>query len=189
MTDLDLRCLAARNRTTTICTSPPPTYIYGVTSSHRKQSLTLKQASEGLCRAVLQLRLIPSKAHCLCLADLSHCFVSRAQTVPANFSFSRLVVVDFSSLFSTAVAMEKIKAALHIHDKTPVPGDGAVGYMQNPSSSDQQGPTATELWGSGNADIIHHKKGDTVAAAAAESGKVRQHWTISFPKWACQAGC
>ena len=70
--------------------------------------------------------------------------------------------------------MEKIKAALHIHDKTPVPGDGALGNMQNPGSSDQQGPTSTELWGSGNAEIAHQKKGDSVGAAAAalEGGRV-----------------
>jgi hypothetical protein len=66
-----------------------------------------------------------------------------------------------------SVTMEKIKAALHIHDKTEVPGDGAVGNMQNPSSSDE-GPTSEELWGSGNADTKHHHshKGDTLAAAA-----------------------
>jgi len=64
--------------------------------------------------------------------------------------------------------MEKIKAALHIHDKTEVPGDGAVGNMQNPSSSDA-GPTSEELWASGNADTKHHQshKADTLAAAAA----------------------
>jgi hypothetical protein len=69
--------------------------------------------------------------------------------------------------------MEKIKAALHIHDKTEVPGDGAIGNMQNPSS-EPQGPTSTELWGSGNAGAIHHHdhKGDTVAAAAKEASKV-----------------
>ena len=67
--------------------------------------------------------------------------------------------------------MEKIKAALHIHDKTEVPGDGAVGNMQNPSSSDG-GPTSEELWGSGNADTKHHHshKSDTLAAAAAAPG-------------------
>lgn len=69
--------------------------------------------------------------------------------------------------------MEKIKAALHIHDKTEVPGDGAIGNMQNPSSSDA-GPTSEELWGAGNAGNKHHHshKGDTVAAAAAESSNV-----------------
>jgi hypothetical protein len=68
--------------------------------------------------------------------------------------------------------MEKIKAALHIHDKTEVPGDGLVGNMQNPSSD--TGPTSTELWGDGNASSKHHHShtGDTVAAAAAESSKV-----------------
>jgi len=67
--------------------------------------------------------------------------------------------------------MEKIKAALHIHDKTPVPNDGAVGNMQNPSSSEQNEPTATELWGAGNKDSIHHhdRKADTVAAAAPKA--------------------
>ena len=70
--------------------------------------------------------------------------------------------------------MEKIKAALHIHDKEPVPGDGAVGNMQNPSSSGQSGPTATELWGAGNAETLHHhnKNADTVAAAARGDTKV-----------------
>jgi hypothetical protein len=69
--------------------------------------------------------------------------------------------------------MEKIKEALHIHDKTAVPGDGAVGNMQNPGSS-EAGPTAEELWRTGNAETKHHQshKGDTVAAAAAESSKV-----------------
>lgn len=72
------------------------------------------------------------------------------------------------------VTMEKIKAALHIHDKTEVPGDGAVGNMQNPGSV-ESGPTSEELWGAGNADTKHHHshKGDTVAAAAAaESSRV-----------------
>lgn len=65
--------------------------------------------------------------------------------------------------------MERIKAALHVHDKTEVPGDGAVGNMQNPS--EPTGPTSTELWEAGNADAKHHHshKGDTVAAAATES--------------------
>lgn len=70
--------------------------------------------------------------------------------------------------------MEKIKAALHIHDKEQVPGDGAIGNMQNPSSSGQSGPTATELWGAGNAETLHqhNKNADTVAAAAREGTKV-----------------
>ena len=80
--------------------------------------------------------------------------------------------------------MEKIKAALHIHDKTQVPGDGAVGNMQNPSSPNS-GPTAKDLWGSGNADTKHHlsHKGDTVAAAAAESSskaKVRSRTSLEW---------
>lgn len=72
--------------------------------------------------------------------------------------------------------MEKIKAALHIHDKTEVPGDGAIGNMQNPSSSEPQGPTSTELWGSGNAGTIHHHdhKSNVVAAVAQGSSKVGQ---------------
>lgn len=70
--------------------------------------------------------------------------------------------------------MEKIKAALHIHDKTQVPNDGAVGNIQNPSASDPNGPTAAELWGAGNKDTVYHpnRKADTVAAAAAEAAKV-----------------
>ena len=70
--------------------------------------------------------------------------------------------------------MEKIKAALHIHDKTPIPNDGAVGNMQNPSSSDPNEPTAAELWGTGNAGSVYraNRKADTIAAAAAEGVKV-----------------
>lgn len=79
-------------------------------------------------------------------------------------SSSKLIVCS-------AATMEKIKAALHIRDKTAVPGDGAVGNMQNPGS--EAGPTSEELWGAGNAETKHHlsHKGDTVAAAAAESSK------------------
>ena len=68
--------------------------------------------------------------------------------------------------------MEKIKAALHIHDKTDIPNDGAIGNMQNPSSSDDSGPTATELWGSGNAESIHHhNRKDDAAATSTASGQ------------------